>query len=313
MNKVHIDFDVKTRRLKMTCPFYLADAMRGFPSRRFNPKDKTWRMPLVRQNISHLHETKHIYLYEFTESALDAVRDFEKLTAGPAYQPFPYHLYDFTESKTAYLPMDHQRKMLDKAWNLPAIAWFAKMGTGKTFAAVHLACARFKAGLSSSVPQRFVLLGGKNWKSTPPYRTNTEIMILNQRHYRSFIMIIQKTNYRYLPYRWKVLACRPHFMIVCVVSSPSEPLCSSWMNRRGLKTPPPSERNARLNFAMLPRIESFLMEHPLRSVFKTFGPNMNFSIRTSLDLEIIGLTNLVTSPWVDLKASRLSGYKILKS
>lgn len=151
MNKISVDFDIKTRRLKMTCPFYLADVMRGFPSKRFNPKDKTWRMALVRPNIVHLQETKHIYNYNFTDPALDAIRDFEKLTAGPAYQPFPYHLYDFTASKTAYLPMDHQRKMLDKAWNLPAIAWFAKMGTGKTFAAVHLACARFKAGLIDSV------------------------------------------------------------------------------------------------------------------------------------------------------------------
>jgi SNF2 family DNA or RNA helicase len=41
--------------------------------------------------------------------------------------------------------------MLDKAWNLPAAAWFAKMGTGKTFAAVHLACARYLAGLIDSV------------------------------------------------------------------------------------------------------------------------------------------------------------------
>lgn len=151
MNKIQVDFDVKTRRLKMVCPFYLADVMRGFPSRRFNPKDKSWRMPLVRPNINHLHGTKHLYLYEFTQEAVDAVRDFEKLTAGPAYQPFPYHLYDFTKSKTAFLPMEHQRKMLDKAWNLDAIAWFAKMGTGKTFAAVHLACARFKAGLIDSV------------------------------------------------------------------------------------------------------------------------------------------------------------------
>jgi len=150
-NTISVDFDAKTRRLKMACPFFLADVMRGFPSRRFNPKDKTWRMPLVRPNINHLEGTKHIYDYKLTQGAADAIRDFEKLTAGPIYQPFPYHLYDFTESKTAYRPMDHQRKMLDKAWNLPAVAWFAKMGTGKTFAAIHLACARYKAGLINAI------------------------------------------------------------------------------------------------------------------------------------------------------------------
>lgn len=150
-NTIKVDFDVKTRRLKMVCPFFLADVMRGFPSRRFNPKDKTWRMPLVKQNLAHLDGTKHIYDYQFTESAAGAMRDFEKLTAGPVYQPFPHHLYDFTKSKLAYQPMDHQRRMLDKAWNLQAAAWFAKMGTGKTFAAIHLACARYKAGLIDSV------------------------------------------------------------------------------------------------------------------------------------------------------------------
>jgi len=148
---IKVDFEPKTRRLQMAAPFFLADAMRSFPSRRFNPKDKTWRMPLVRGNINHLYETKHLYLYELSEGAVDAIKNYEALTAGPVYQPFPYHLYDFTASKAKYEPMDHQRKMLDKAWNLPACSWFAKMGTGKTFAAIHLACARYKAGLIDSV------------------------------------------------------------------------------------------------------------------------------------------------------------------
>jgi len=150
-NVVKVDYDAKSRRLKMTYPFFLADAARNFPSRRFDPKSKTWRMPLVRANINHLHETKHLFLYEFTEDSIVAIRDYADLMAGPKYQPFPYHLYDFSKSKTAFAPMEHQRKMLDKAWNLPAIAWFAKMGTGKTFAAIHLACARFKAGLIDSI------------------------------------------------------------------------------------------------------------------------------------------------------------------
>lgn len=150
-NTIHVDYDQKSRRLKMAYPFFLADAARNFPSRRFDPKSKTWRMPLVRSNIDHLHSTKHLYMYNFTDEAASAIRNHEVLMAGPIYQPFPYHLYDFTKSKTAYLPMDHQRKMLDKAWNLSAVAWFAKMGTGKTFAAIHLACARFKAGLIDSI------------------------------------------------------------------------------------------------------------------------------------------------------------------
>lgn len=150
-SQVKVDYDPKTRRLKMNCPFFLADAMRNFPARKFDPKSKTWRMPLTRGNVEHLSETKHIIDYVITEAAQAAIKDYAKLTSGPVYVPFPYHLYDFTKSSTGFSPMDHQRRMLDKVWNLEAAAWFAKMGTGKTFAAVHLACARFNAGLIDSV------------------------------------------------------------------------------------------------------------------------------------------------------------------
>jgi len=56
-------------------------------------------------------------------------------------------MYDFKKAKVPYLPMEHQSRMLDTSWNLPASAWFAKMGTGKTFATIHLAFARWRAGL----------------------------------------------------------------------------------------------------------------------------------------------------------------------
>lgn len=152
LNKqIKVDYDQKTRRLKMVFPFFLADAARNFPSRKFDPKSKTWRMPLTKPNVQHLNETRHLFEYITTQEAHDAIENFDKINAGPVYEPFPYHLYDFTKSTTKYTPMEHQRKMLDRVWNLPAAAWFAKMGTGKTFAAVHLACARYKAGLIDAV------------------------------------------------------------------------------------------------------------------------------------------------------------------
>lgn len=150
-SKIKVDYDPKTRRLKMNIPFFLADVARDFPARRFDPKSRTWRMPLTRQNIEHMKGTKHIVDYEITEAAHEAIRNYEQITAKPVYQPFPYHLYDFKKSATGFTPMLHQCRMLDKAWNLQAAAWFAKMGTGKTFAAVHLACARFNAGLIDSI------------------------------------------------------------------------------------------------------------------------------------------------------------------
>lgn len=151
ITQVKVDYDPKTRRLKMVFPFFLADAARDFPSRKFDPKSKTWRMPLNKQNIDHLVRTKKILDYVYTEEATNAIRNYEAITVGPIHIPFPYHLYDFRKSATGFDPMAHQRKMLDRAWNLEAAAWFAKMGTGKTFTAVHLACARYKAGLINAL------------------------------------------------------------------------------------------------------------------------------------------------------------------
>lgn len=145
-NSIEVTFDDKTRRLVMKSGFHLADVMRGFPSRRFNPKDKTWRMPLVKANVTHLTETRHLYDYRVDDHAQDTIRMFSEANEGPKYIPFPRHVYDFTKSQTGYTPMQHQDKMLDLSWNLKASAWFAKMGTGKTFAAVHTAMARWKAG-----------------------------------------------------------------------------------------------------------------------------------------------------------------------
>lgn len=150
-NTVKVKYDAKAQRLLMAFPFFLADAARNFPARRFDPKTKMWKMPLTRGNIAHLNGSRHIIKYELTEEAQSAMFDFEKIMTGPKYEPFPYHLYDFKRANVPYEPMEHQRKMLDRVWNLPAAAWYAKMGTGKTFAAIHLMCARYEAGLIDSV------------------------------------------------------------------------------------------------------------------------------------------------------------------
>lgn len=150
-NVVAVDYNTKTRRLVMNYPFFMADAARNFPSRRFDPRTKLWQMPLVRGNIQHLRESDRIIEYSFTSAANEAIKNYETLTSGPVYVDFPWHLYDCTKSHSGFSPMKHQCRMMNKSWNLPAAAWFAKMGTGKSFAAIHLACARYKAGLIDSV------------------------------------------------------------------------------------------------------------------------------------------------------------------
>jgi SNF2 family DNA or RNA helicase len=150
-NSIQITYDAKTKRLVMKVPFHLADVARGFPSRRFDPKSKTWKMPMVKANIRHLNETGHIYGYHPDDEATQAIKDFMSADEGVKYVPFPRHIYKFDRAKVPYQPMPHQDRMLDTSWGLKASAWFAKMGTGKTFGAIHLAMARWEAGLIDGV------------------------------------------------------------------------------------------------------------------------------------------------------------------
>jgi len=145
-NSIEVSYDDKTKRLVMKSSFHLADAMREYPSRRFNPKDKTWRMPLVKANVSHFSETRHKYDYVLLADAQKMIDSFNESQNKPKYVPFPSHVYDCTKSKAGFAPMKHQDKMMNLSWGLPASAWFAKMGTGKTFAAIHTAMARWKCG-----------------------------------------------------------------------------------------------------------------------------------------------------------------------
>lgn len=149
-NHIDVTYDGRTKRLILDAPFHLGDAIRGFPSRRFDPKSRKWRVPLVRANLLHLDTIKHRYDFRFDDAAVAAVMDQEALMAKPKLIPFPLS-YDFTRAAVKYSPMGHQSKMLDMAWGLPACAWFAKMGTGKSFTAIHLAFARFQAGQIDAV------------------------------------------------------------------------------------------------------------------------------------------------------------------
>lgn len=140
---IQVSYDTKTKRLVMKSPFVLVDAMREYPNRKFEPKTKTWRMPVVRSNIEHFERTRHLYPYQLDDEAKAAVQNFEALSALPKKIPFPAD-HPFHKAQLPYEPMEHQIRMLDHSWGLKASAWIAKMGTGKTFAAVHLAFARWR-------------------------------------------------------------------------------------------------------------------------------------------------------------------------
>lgn len=146
---IDVDFDPKSQRLVFTAGFQYVDVLRSFPSRRFDPKSKKWKAPLVKANYTHLQDMLQAKKYGFRMSpaAIGAMLDFEKLTAGPVYEPYPVSFVPFLK----YPPMEHQWPMLDKAWGLDAYGLFAAMGTGKTYTTVALAMARHHANMIDRV------------------------------------------------------------------------------------------------------------------------------------------------------------------
>lgn len=141
-SQLKVDYVEKTKKLAVTSGFHMADVLREFPSRRFDPKSKRWMLPLVAANIRHYESVRHKYDFVFTEPAKIALNNFEALSRGPVHIPFPIHVYKFPNLQ----PFEHQLGMLNDAWGLNCFAWFAEMGTGKTFTTIHYAIARFLAG-----------------------------------------------------------------------------------------------------------------------------------------------------------------------
>jgi SNF2 family DNA or RNA helicase len=144
-NIIKIDYDPKARRLVMSSGFHMVDYLRTFPSRRFDPKTKAWKAPLVRQNVMHLGELRDRYKLEFeiSQPATEAIQNFEALNSGPVYKPYPQEMAGMMK----YPPMEHQWPMLDRGWNLDGYAVFAAMGTGKTYVTIAMALARWRLGL----------------------------------------------------------------------------------------------------------------------------------------------------------------------
>lgn len=73
-NQIKVSYDQKTKRLVLNSPFHLVDVARGFPSRRFDPKSKTWRIPLLKSNVIHFDKIRHRYDFVLDDHAREAIR-----------------------------------------------------------------------------------------------------------------------------------------------------------------------------------------------------------------------------------------------
>lgn len=140
-NEIHVTYDDKLRRLIFRAPMHLNDVIRSLPSRRFDPKSKTWKAPLVKQNVLHIKENAHKYDFKIDMLAQAAIDNFEIMTKGPVHTEFPRKWYAESGNRP---PLPHQWFMLDYGWNLDSFALIAAMGTGKTYVTINTAMARWK-------------------------------------------------------------------------------------------------------------------------------------------------------------------------
>jgi SNF2 family DNA or RNA helicase len=155
---IKVDFSPKDQKLLFTGGFHLLDVFRAFPSRRFDPKTKTWKAPLTKQNVLYFGEISRKFTVVATPAAKQAIEDLDRLTAKPVYTPVPRLAF----VDQPYAPLEHQWDMMDKGWGLKAYALFAAMGTGKTFVTVNLARIRFVGGIID----RFIVICPETLRST---------------------------------------------------------------------------------------------------------------------------------------------------
>lgn len=138
MNKqIQIEFDKKTNKLLVRCPFWANDLMHDMPARRWQKGIRAWMAPLTRKNVEFIRD--RIMKNEYAEVSDDAIAAMDKLTMAAsrnlALTGFPAWYKFKTE------PRKHQRAALNKLYGMPATASFMIMRAGKTKTEIDTACA----------------------------------------------------------------------------------------------------------------------------------------------------------------------------
>jgi len=138
--KIKVEYDAKTGRFLIACPFYLNSLPRGLPTRRWDGKNRHWTAPAIRANVQFIDNKFGPSVAHFSERARDAIICLKEKYATmeverksvkrfPSWYPF----------KTQ--PRKKQQEALDKGYGLHALALFMDMRTGKTKVVIDIASA----------------------------------------------------------------------------------------------------------------------------------------------------------------------------
>lgn len=133
------DFNPKTRKFLIDCPFALNHLIAGLPNKRWQKHSRQWHAPALSRNAEFLLTAAgdgHISLSEAARTAAEEAVS----RVSVVYQKFP------EDHPWKTRPMSQQIRALDHAWGLEACAFFMEMGTGKTKTAIDWAEASVRAG-----------------------------------------------------------------------------------------------------------------------------------------------------------------------
>lgn len=141
---ISCDFNPKTRKFVIQCPFHLNHILGDMPNKRWQKTSRVWHAPALSRNAEFLlnhTSAQHIQMTDAAHAAaLEAVQ-----RVSVVYEPFPLDHPWKTQ------PMSQQQRALDFAWGLEACAFFMEMGTGKTKTAIDWAEASLNANRFSIV------------------------------------------------------------------------------------------------------------------------------------------------------------------
>ena len=127
---------VKGDEFIVTCEYFDNQRAKDMPDRKWVPIYKHWAAPICKTNAIYINNT--FKPTEIETPVIEAINAVLNATP-PVTIPFPPDYQFKTE------PMQHQTTALQRAWPVNEYALFMDMGTGKTWAAINLAGARFQA------------------------------------------------------------------------------------------------------------------------------------------------------------------------
>lgn len=139
---IHVDYDHKSGRFRVVCPFHLNSLPKSLPNRRWEKSKRVWSAPAIRANVEHMAKRFAPSLVKFSKEAQEVIgssmakySDFVKGARAPGLPDFP-SWYPF---KTK--PRSKQMEALEKIYGLKTIALFMDMRTGKSKVVIDLASA----------------------------------------------------------------------------------------------------------------------------------------------------------------------------